>query len=169
MNLNKKCGFSLAELMVALLIISIISVLITSLFIYGYESFNVYARYTGQQEKINQAIRVLGKDIQESKSITCAGLDTNRLEYIECEIPLASGTEVIRRWALTGSALQCDGTNSVEAIDTSASTISLIQSSNKLTVSILPLPTNSGKYQGNNIKNPITAEFSVNYKEIIIP
>lgn len=176
--MNNK-GFTLVEMLLTLLIISILSVLVTSFLSYGYETFNVQTGYAGQQHKIQQALTLLGRDLRACRKIeytTKAGFGT-MIQAMELEIPAVSGLGDARRtWELTGGALQCtvyEGASSstavsVEGIDTTNSAISLVtySSNSAIVVSIVPEPTNKGKYQGNNIREPIITEYSVKYKEV---
>lgn len=188
-NKKNKKGFTLVELLVALIIMAIVTTCITYQVMFGYESLTVYGNITIQQDKIQQAIKLLKKDISDSRDIKYTFNSGDILKYIDVVIPdytqdtkaksgeISNATSnITKRWMIknntlifiinpTGTAgdkeqiavsgIKSDGTNP-------ASYISFKQDS--IVISILPMTVNTGKYQGSNIKEPITTQISVRYK-----
>ncbi len=91
---NKK-GFSLMEIMVAMMIVGLISTLTASLFIFGLQSFNTTTRQIHQHDIVTEITRRISKDIQEASAchvkleVTLG--DINSYSELYLEFPTPSG------------------------------------------------------------------------------
>lgn len=164
---NQK-GNTLINILMSLLVTVMLGGMVTTLYIYGLDSFKIDTNYTKQQHKLVKAIQLLRKDIAEASNIEIkhtGGIGTP-VESIIVTFPSGGAPKT---WKFEANSLKCDvsGTThvAVEELD-SASKLNYVASSDRLILCIQPLANNSGKYQWKNIKNPIITEFSVKYKII---
>lgn len=168
-------GFSLIELLIALMVVAIVSTLATTVLVFGLQSFGTSTKQLTQYDKVMDVTRRIRKDIAEAAS--CGYKNTAGGSVIELKYP----DSTVRVWSFKYSNLYLKiGTNPevavVDGLDTSLlnsgdydTRISRFQKINDtIYLSIKPIKTNTTIHQNRNINNPIITEFSVQYKTCYI-
>ena len=172
-KINNK-GFTFIETLVTLLVIAILSTVVTTFLMYGYESFNVYGNYTKQQDRMVQAVQLFRKDLEESQSIVVRYTATV-VDQVEFTFP--GGT--VHKWKFEDGALKKCVSQPSEADVYQVAVDGLIltealsgsyfrydgSNGGYIVLAVRAAPTNSGKYEGNNVKEPVIVEFPVKYKK----
>lgn len=178
-NIKNQKGFSLMELLIALLILTVISTLVTTLFISGANTFRSLSEYTRQQERILDAVTWLRRDFEECKSITFTMVkdeDGNRTAEVESVTFTFPGTRSeTRTWMfvndtadpLKDNVLQCNTEIVLKEVDTPESRFIYISSLRRFSVVIRPVQTNIGVNRGLNIKVPLVYEFVLDNKAVL--
>ena len=185
MRLKDNKGFTLVELLVALMIVSVITISVTSFLIFGFDSFISNSKYIRQQDKVVDAVQLIRKDVEEASAIavTRVGSDIGSVSF---SFP---GTMDKKTWKfiddtsditldnklackidkeVAGTLVEGVFETVLEDVNTPDSKFAFSLSDKRLILVIQPVRSNSGKYQAYNIKKPIITEFSVQYKSIAL-
>ena len=154
-------GFTLPELLLALLLVVMISAILTELMVFNTASTAAYSRFGRQQFTIHDAFTRLSRDIEEAVEITLAE-NTGGLDYKTITLKV---DDSVRTWKIDGGTLYLDSVAVVEGLsDESRFTYS--GNSKILTVVLKPEPTNKGR-DAININKPIITQYSLVYKKVI--
>jgi type II secretory pathway pseudopilin PulG len=146
----------LPEVLVALLLIGIISVIITELLVFNVASTTAYSKLGRQQFTIHDAFTRLNRDIEEAASVS---FDNQASVYDYKTIKLTiDGAD--REWTIDSGVLYLDSEAVVEGL---ASESKFTRRDNCLTVVLKPEPTNEGRF-AMNISKPIVTQYSLTYK-----
>ena len=149
-------GFTLPEVLLALLLIGILSVIITELLVFNSASTTAHSKFGRQQFTIHDAFTRLNRDIEEAVSIS---FDNQMSAYDYKTIILTVG-DMSREWTIDSGVLYLDSEAVVEGL---ASESKFISRDNCLTVVLKPEQTNEGRF-ALNISKPIVAQYSLKYK-----
>jgi len=153
---NQK-GFTLTEVMLALLIIGMTSVLLTRMMGFHTSASSAYSKYNSQQFTVHDAFTRLNRDIEAALSVTASdNIAGNMYKTIHVELEDCS-----RVWKLDSGSLYCDSDRVVEELTADSR---FIYGSGFLTVILMPRPTNSGA-NPINVTKPIVSQYSLVYKK----
>jgi len=153
---NQK-GFTLTEVMLALLIIGMTSVLLTRMMGFHTSASAAYSRYNRQQFTVYDAFTRLNRDIEAALSVTASdNITGNMYKTIHLEMEGCS-----RQWKLDSGSLYCDSDCVVEDLTADSQ---FVYGSGFLTVILMPRPTNNGA-NSINVANPIASQYSLVYKK----
>lgn len=161
--LKNQKGNILINILIALLVSVMLGGAVTTLYIYGLDSFKIDTNYTAQQHKVVRSIQLLRKDIAEAQKIVVShdgGILSPTIKSIKVIFPSGPAEKL---WKFEDGSLKVNGSVAVDGLET---TSRFGFSTNRLILCIQPVATNTGKYQWKNIKNPIVTEYSVKYKVI---
>jgi len=149
-------GFTLPEVLLALLLIGILSVIITELLVFNAASTTAHSKFGRQQFTIHDAITRLNRDIEEAVSIS---FDNPVSAYDYKTIKLSVG-DTNREWTIDSGVLYLGSQAVIEGLSSESI---FIRRDDCLTVVLKPEPTNKGRF-ALNISKPIVAQYSLKYK-----
>jgi prepilin-type N-terminal cleavage/methylation domain-containing protein len=150
-------GFTLPEVLLALLLIGILSVIITELLVFNAASTTAHSKFGRQQFTIHDAFTRLNRDIEEAVSIS---LDNQMSAYDYKTIILTVG-DTSREWTIDSGVLYLGSQAVVEGLSSESK---FTRRDDCLTVVLKPEPTNEGRYALNMAK-PIVTQYSLTYKK----
>jgi len=151
-------GFTLTELLLALLIISMTSVMLTQMLSYTLSSTNAFSQYGNQQFTINHASIRLGKDIERATAVAaeaCIGGN----EYQRVKLSFENESEL--SWELKDGGLCINGAQVINGL---APGSRFIYTNDCLTVVLVPEASNIGK-NNINVAKPIVSQYGIKYKK----
>lgn len=122
---NKK-GVTLIELIIVLSILSIVSSLGFSFYLYGLKNFTTQTVNVNNQSNVRYALSIISKDIRKADSVT-----------VSANIITIDGT---LEYKLDGNILMKNGNNLVTDIET----FNVTKVGNKITIEIISLPNSVG-------------------------
>lgn len=150
-------GFTITEVLLALLIISMTSVMLTRMLSFSMSSTSAFSVYNDQQFTVNTASIRLGKDIERAIRVSAAD-NINGNEWKTIELTFESGS---CSWKLDGGSLFLDGNKTLDGLTDDSK---FILSNDLLCVVLVPEKTSSGKYNI-NIAKPIVTQYDLKYKK----
>ncbi|NLY18535.1 MAG: prepilin-type N-terminal cleavage/methylation domain-containing protein [Clostridiaceae bacterium] len=157
-------GFTLTELLLALLIISMTSVLLTQMLSYTLSSTNAFSQYGNQQFTINHASIRLGKDIERAVLVNVADVIVGN-EYRTIEISFEDGCSCSWRIGTSGGLYHKPNSNDeVLVISDIAPGSKFIYSNDCLTVVLVPEASKTVKYKI-NVSKPVVSQYNIKYKK----
>jgi len=151
-------GFTLTELLIALLIISMTSVMLTQMLSYTLSSTNAFSQYSKQQFTINHASIRLGKDIERATVVDVENVIGGN-EYQTVKLSFESESEC--SWTLDNGSLLM---NDVPVTNGLSPDSKFIYTNDCLTVVLVPEASNTGKYKI-NVSKPIVSQYDIKYKK----
>jgi prepilin-type N-terminal cleavage/methylation domain-containing protein len=159
---NNNKGFTLAEVILALLITGLVMSAAGAFFVYGYENFGSNIKYVRQQERISDTVERIRKDVEKAHEVTfnttdCAITFTFKDDSLPETYRFVDNSLTLH---ISGGAI----VTVLDNIDTSQSKFTHSSSYKKLVLTVKPVATNDGKHQGENVYKAITTEFSLQYK-----
>ncbi len=157
LSIKSPKGFSLTELLVALLLVAMTSVLLTEMLSFNMSSTRAFSLYYGQQFTVNTASARLEKDIERAR-IVVATDNTAGFEYETINLTFESDSCY---WTLKDGCLSL---NCNLVIDGLSSDSKFIYSNDCLTVVLMPEPTNTGRHNI-NVPKPIISQYALTYKK----
>lgn len=157
LSIKSQKGFSLTELLLALLLVSMISVLLTQLLGFNISSANAFSRYNNQQFTINSACVRLSKDIERAIAVAAEDCITGN-EYKTINLSFDSDQ---CSWKLEGGSLHLDDNKVIGGL---ADGSKFIYTNECLTVVLIPDTTGTGKYNI-NVSKPIISQYGLTYKK----
>lgn len=148
------------EVLLALLVIAVISVILTELLVFNTGSTKAYSKFGRQQFTIHDAFTRINKDIEEAMEITLSDYNGG---YDYKTIVLKVGN-ITKEWKIDGGILYLDSVAVVEGLSDESK---FVYSGNEkcLTIILKPKPTNEGRY-AINISKPIVSQYSLVYKKV---
>jgi type IV pilus assembly protein PilA len=171
--MKKNSGFSLIELLIALMIVAMVTTLATIVLTFGLQSFGTSTKQISQQAKVLEVTGRIRKDIEEAASCgykNSAGGSAIELKYPEPEVP-------DRVWIFKNSGLYLKIGTAMEVLVVGGLDTNLLNNgdydtrvtrfqkiNNSIYLSIKPVKTNTTLHQNRNINNLVITEFSVKYK-----
>jgi len=167
---NKK-GFTLIEVVVAITILGIISMVVYNLFEYSMASFFTGSKYSVQQDKLVEVVQKIRVYVEEAKSVKydSAGKVLILSNYNLSDSDLIDdSSKAVQCWKFEGESLkvrsqgQSEYKNIVDGLDVSKSSFS-IDASGRLIVKVKPNELN-GNLKNRNVTEPLVSEISVRYK-----
>lgn len=152
---NQK-GFTLTEVMLAMLIIGMTSVLLTRMMGFHTSASAAYSLYNRQQFTVYDAFTRLNRDIEAALSVTASdNIAGNMYKTIHVELEDCS-----RTWKLDNGSLYCDSDCVVGELTEDSQ---FVYGSGFLTVILMPRPSNKGA-NSINVAKPIISQYSLAYK-----
>jgi len=91
---NRK-GFTLVEMLITVALIGILSPLLFSIFVFGIQDYTSTNKYIGQQNKVNEAIRLIRQDYEECKEVVVgmtSVADGAKVIWVKFEFPESYAT-----------------------------------------------------------------------------
>lgn len=163
--LRNRKGVTLLEVIIYIALLVIIIPSISIFIAYGFDSYKSDYNLIQQQDAVTNAISMLRKDIELSKSYKVIGTNELELGFLN---PANISSDKIKTWKLINNTLSVTNgattTVIVEGIDTSKSIFRNDDTKKTIALEIQPIETNSKKYRNKNFLKPIITEFSVIYK-----
>ncbi len=156
---NQK-GFTLTEMLLALLIIGMVSGLVTEMLGFHISSSTAFSKFNRQQFTVQDAFTRLNRDIEAAVKVSVNDADLveeNKYQKITLYFPDSSC-----EWNF--SADGCLYLNSGKVVEGLADESTFIYGSDYLTVVLMPVPTNTGRHNV-NVTKPIVAQYSLIYKK----
>ena len=191
MNLKSKKGFTIIEMLVALLIMGILSTLVTAEMIYGFQTFNTSTGQMSQQYKVMEGIERIRKDVNHASAIRVDNDFVVKNSVLVLRFPDFKTTQEQKYWRIQDNKLWTKidkvdiGTNAIISIGNYIEVIGGIDTEyeiissrntlhswfeindNQLYFTIKPIATNKTMHLNRNVNQPIITDFSVLYKDPI--
>ena len=150
-------GFTLPEVLLALLLIGIISVIVTELLVFNAASTTAYSKYGRQQFTLQDAFTRLNRDIEGAASIS---FDNHVSAYDYKTIRLTTDG-ISSEWTIDAGKLYLDSKVVVDGLSDESK---FAKANGCLAVVLKPEPTNEGRF-ALNITKPIVTQYSLTYKD----
>jgi len=185
-------GFTLAEMLVTIALVGIISPILLAIFIFGIQDFDSTDKYLDQQNRVNEVIRYIRQDYEECKEVVVGRTNGGDVIWVKFVFPGSFASPAPgatpqpdpknKVWTFykgsgalslyVGDENPVDNFSSmyfdvmVDDLDTSASKFYFSDESLKLYVKP---NANNIKYRGRNINKEMITEFSVRnkYREVV--
>lgn len=173
LSIKSKKGFTIIEVLLALIVIGLISVIVTQLLGFNVNSTKAFSLYGHQQYTVQDAFSRLNTDIQAASQIMCCdyiSYSGNKYKTIKLYVSEKQGEDYviksIGQYKLDGSQLlyrkeESDTFQPVVKDLTDESTFLCFDQT--LTIILVPEKTSVGR-NAMNIEQPITAEYSLTNK-----
>ena len=160
-SLKNQKGFSLTELLVALLLISMTSVLLTQMLSFNISSTNAFSQYNNQQFTINNASIRLRKDIERAIKISADAVDNiGGNDYRKIKLTIEGEIDDYS-WKIDEQGkLLLNGTTVIDNLGVGSK---FICTNDCLAVVLIPKPTKAGKHSI-NVAKPIISQYGIKYK-----
>lgn len=158
---NKK-GFTLTELLVAFLIISMTSVLLTQMLIYTISSTDAFSQYSNQQFTINHASIRLGKDIERATVVSVDDCIEGN-EYRTLKLSFSNESDCCWRIDESDGGLYLND-GDAQVISSLSPDSRFIYTNDCLTVVLVPEASNAAKYKI-NVAKPVVSQYGIKYKK----
>ena len=156
---NKK-GITLVELILYLAMITMIAPMVLQIFVFGYNSYKTGFNYIEQQKKINEAVRLIQRDVELATSWK---VDSNKLTLV------IYPSNITKEWSFSGDALKLGTKTVLDGVDSTISKFDWNLDTNHVVLKIKAKESNTTINKNRNVKDTIIAEFSVKYKKKITP
>lgn len=185
----KSKGFALVEMIIILALIAIVLPLIFQLYMFGQETFSFNSKLIAQQYAVTNVLSHIRADVQGAASVDTLEVTVGdektvilKLGYYDGGIPATISK--VKYWRIKGTVgsegkLQYSGEKNITDTLTDSDYVDVVAGldmdkcnfartnsmRDRLSIKIKPLETNTGKAVSKNIREPITTEISVLYKE----
>lgn len=156
MIIKDRKGFTIPEVLMALLVIGMISVLLTQLLSFNVSTSKAFALYNNQQYTVQDAVARLNRDIEGAVEVNFDDFSSEN-KYETINLTMDGNT---RKWSLSGGILSL---NDVTVVNGLASDSCFIWKNNTLTVVLKPVATNTGR-NPINVAKPVVYHYSLEYK-----
>ncbi len=165
--LKNKKGLTLIELILYIALLAIILPVISTMVVYGFDSYRSNYNMVQQEDTVNRAVQFLRKDIEAAAVIQVD--PSEKILTLGYYVPpnTPPNPPTTREWKLDGSALYLGTSEMVNGIDSANSSFKLVNKGTdkvRIVLTIKPEETNKIKNKNRNYIKPIITEFSVKYK-----
>jgi type II secretory pathway pseudopilin PulG len=179
LHIERKKGLTLIELLLYIALLGIILPIMTSILMYGFDTYNTNVKFIKQEDMISNVSHLLRKDVEKARRIEINSTNNEMTLYFYD----GTGAFTQKKWKFdnTDNTLKVNDKTIIKNIDANNSSFktdlagasSTLTSEGKtlwnngtLILTLKPIETNKKKSQNRNFTKPIITEFSVRYKEI---
>jgi len=193
MKIADRRGFTIIEILIALLVVAVISTVMTSMLIFGLNTFSTSTNNISQHDLVIDIMNRIGKDISEATAYKYYPDMTDTHPYTELTLQFPNKNR--KRWRFQDGTLalailtydsstdtynEKDYPDLLKGLDTDKTTtiggitkvdfiskFEKFDSTSSIQLTVKPTATNTNRYKERNVNKPIITEFSVLYKGVI--